>query len=97
MKRRKRIKETTETRATIPRREVLPAPPVKPRLRNVYTTRLVISAERTPSGTRYDFQPGQELPVKIEDKDYLLSLKRKQGSSCCGGAAANDIDYFMEV
>lgn len=95
MKRRSK-QTTTETQATIPRREVLPPPLVKPRLKNVYTTRLVIPSERTPSGTRYDFEPGQELSIEPQDKDYLLSLKRKQ-KSCCGGATPKDIDYFLEV
>ncbi len=69
--------------------------PAKKPLKNIYTSRVVV--ESTPSGTVYDVQPGARVLVKAEDADYLLSLKRKQGSGCCGGSAASDLSYFTEA
>lgn len=65
-------------------------------LKSNFHTRLVISGERTPSGTRYDFQPGEMNEVLARDKKYLLSLVYQQ-SNCCGGQVPQPIKYFVEV
>lgn len=67
------------------------------KFRNDYHTRLIIGADKTPSGTRYDFQPGEVRDdVSIQDRDYLLSLVQNQ-SSCCGGSDPQPIQLFSEV
>ena len=66
-------------------------------LRCVYSTRVVVPAHLTPSGKRYDFQPGQQQPVNFEDINYLLSLKRNQSAGCCGSGNTGPINYFQEV
>jgi len=72
-------------------------PEPETQLRNIYGTRLVIRAERTPSGTRYDFGVNEVKPVKAVDLEYLKGLKRHQNNSCCGGSATADIPYFEEA
>lgn len=74
-----------------------PVPVVGKRvLKNIYNTRVVVGADRTPSGTRYEFQPGQELPIEPEDYHFLLSLNRNPGPGCCGGTPAEQAQrhYF---
>ena len=59
-----------------------------------FHTRVVIPGDRTPSGTRYDFQSGESRDdVLAEDVDYLLSLIYEQ-SACCGGNPGKPIHYF---
>jgi hypothetical protein len=67
-------------------------------LKSNFHTRLVIPGERTPSGTRYEFEPGEvNDTVLLKDRDYLLSLIYQQ-SSCCGSSQApQPINYFTEV
>lgn len=62
-----------------------------------FHTRVIVSADRTPSGTRYDFQPGGVREDVLEqDKEYLLSLIYRQ-SACCGNQPGGPINYFTEV
>lgn len=53
-------------------------------IRCVWDSRLIVGADKTPTGTRYEFMPGQELPVNEIDYEYLLSLEVK-APGCCGG------------
>lgn len=62
-------------------------------LRSIFDTRLVI--RNAPSRRVYDFQPGEEKPVLVEDKIYLLALVRKP-DGCCGGTIQGR-RYFEEV
>lgn len=67
-------------------------------LRCTWHTRLVIRADMTPSGTRYDVQPGQVVPVDPADREYLLWLEKKQPPGCCGGVAnPPPLKYFVEA
>lgn len=66
-------------------------------LRCIYPGRLVILAEKTPSGTRYDVLNGHRIEVDAADAEYLLSLTRKQSNCCGGGQAPADLNYFEEV
>jgi hypothetical protein len=58
----------------------------------IYHTTVVIPAGVTPSGRRYEFQPGQARDVDPDDVDYLLSLTHEQ-RPCCGGEVKT-IEYF---
>lgn len=67
-------------------------------IKNVFWTPVIVSADKTPSGKRYEFALEEEKPVEAIDATYLLSLERKQtDTSCCGGSPQNNIKYFMEV
>lgn len=70
-------------------------------IKNIFHTRVVI--QDAPSGTRYDFQPGEvkkvgraKGQVKTKDVDYLLSKERSSPAGCCNGSASF-IKYFEEV
>lgn len=73
-----------------------PVPVVKRVLKNIYDTRVIVGADRTPSGKRYEFEPGQQKPVEPEDYHFLLSLNRNPGPGCCGGTPAEQAQrhYF---
>jgi len=68
--------------------------PLNRKLKCTWHTRLII--QNTPSGTRYEFLPGETKEVKQEDYKFLLAKKRKAGSGCCGDAGTS-INYFEEV
>jgi hypothetical protein len=71
--------------------------PYGPGLKCNFHTRVIVPAERTPSGARYDFQPGEVMDeVMQEDIEYLLSLVYQQ-SACCGGTPGPAIHYFELV
>lgn len=61
----------------------------------VYHTRVVVEAG-VPSGSRYDFQPGEVKPVKAEDRQFLLDKKRETSAGCCG-STDTVIPYFEEA
>jgi hypothetical protein len=78
-----------------------PEQPVQ-RIRNQWNTRMVVSGDKTPSGTRYDVERGHEiLPETQADYEYLLSLQPKAYQSCCNGTnpekARQLTHYFTEV
>lgn len=66
-------------------------------LRCIFHTRLIIPADQTPTGTRYEFMPGQ-IAEEIDPADakYLLSLEREQ-SGCCSGSPVQIHKMFEEV
>ncbi len=66
-------------------------------LRSIYDSRVIVSADSTPSGTRYDFEPGQTLPVLEIDKQILLNMKTSGGGCCGGGSTTDPQHYFSEV
>lgn len=70
-----------------------PEMPPEVKIRCVYSTRVVV--RDTPSGQVYDFQPGQVLTVRAEDKTFLLAKVRK-ARGCCG-SSAQARRYFEEV
>jgi len=65
-----------------------PAParsgPAAANLRCLWHTRLVVPAERTVTGTRYQFDAGQVQAVNPLDAPGLLSMEHKQSPGCCG-------------
>jgi NAD-dependent DNA ligase len=65
-------------------------------VRCVWHTRLVVPAEQTPTGTRYDFQPGEQQEVALRDVGFLLSLKR-ESRGCCSGSPVQEHKFFEEV
>jgi len=61
-------------------------------IRCIYHTAVVVEA--TPSGRRYEFQPGQVRgDVDPDDVVYLLGLAREQ-RPCCPGGEVRPIKYF---
>ena len=66
-------------------------------LRSIYDSRVIVSADRTPSGRRYDFEPGQALLVLDEDLPILLNMKTSGGGCCGGGSTTDPQHYFSEV
>lgn len=95
-------KPELETKPKITIREAPPMPPapVKIPLRCIWDSRLIVGADKTPSGTRYEFNTGEVKPVLEQDYQYLLSLQVKT-PGCCGGAGGSSIPsiqkYFDEV
>lgn len=67
---------------------------VLPKLKCVWHTRLII--QNTPTGTRYEFQPGETKEVKLKDYNFLLAKKREVKPGCCGDTGSS-INYFEEV
>ena len=65
-------------------------------LRCVWHTRLVITPDQVPSGTRYDFQPGQTQPVDAKDVDTLLAMQHVQ-QPCCGAVVSPVLKLFERV
>lgn len=65
-------------------------------VRCIWHTRLIISAEQTPTSTRYEFVPGEQQEVAMEDVAYLLSLKR-ESRGCCSGSPVQIHHMFEEV
>lgn len=71
--------------------------PYGPEIKNNFHTRLIISSDKTPSGTRYEFEVGEAKDdVMAEDIDYLLNLVYEQ-SGCCGNGPGEPINYFVSV
>ncbi len=72
------------------------AAPVR-QLRSNWPDRLVITAEQTPSGTRYDVTTSQVIDVDEADYEFLAGLTRKS-NGCCGGVPnPPTIHLFSEV
>jgi hypothetical protein len=75
-------------------------PPVAPpisyiRIRCIWDSRLIVGADKTPTGTRYEFQTDQEKPVNEEDYQFLLEMETRP-FGCCGGTIRPQ-KFFEEV
>jgi hypothetical protein len=71
--------------------------PYGPKIKCNFHTRVIIPADKTPSGQAYDFQPEEVKDEVMQiDQDYLLSLVYQQ-SACCGGLPGPAIHYFELV
>ncbi len=87
-----------------PKITVKVAPPVpqmvKVPIRCVWDSRLIIGGDKTPSGTRYEFNIGETKPVLEQDYQFLLDM-RSRAPGCCGGAGGSSTHsiqkYFEEV
>ena len=82
MPRKRKGKEPTITVKVLP-------PPVVPevveiRIRCIWDSRLIVGADKTPTGTRYGFETNQIKPVNEIDYQFLLDMKTRP-FGCCGG------------
>lgn len=69
--------------------------PYGPVVKCNFHTRVIIPGDRTPSGERYEFTPGEERDdVMAKDTDYLLGLVYQQ-TGCCGNKPGEPINYFV--
>jgi hypothetical protein len=59
------------------------------------SSKLVVGADKTPSGTRYEFTAGEVKPVNFEDYQYLLAMQTRP-LGCCGGSMEPQ-KFFEEV
>lgn len=72
------------------------SPPAQMHIRCIYDSRLIVRANQTPSGMRYEFMTGEVRPVLFEDYQFLLSLESR-APGCCGGyggSQSNRRNYF---
>lgn len=80
------------------------APPVAPLIvrvpiRCIWDSKLIIGTDKTPTGTRYEFETNQIKPVNEDDYQFLLEMRAK-APGCCGGAGGSPMNfqkYFEEV
>jgi hypothetical protein len=79
------ITTTSEPEPETKKDDTKPVPVVKRQLVNIYSNRVVVRPETTPSGNGYDVKDGATFTVEVEDYHYLLSLGRDPGPGCCGG------------
>jgi hypothetical protein len=79
-------------------------PPVAPAItkipiRCIWDSRLIVGADKTPTGTRYEFESDQIKSVNEEDYQFLLDMRAK-APGCCGGYGGSPMStqkYFEEV
>lgn len=76
------------------------SPPVAPPItrvpiRCIWDSRLVVSADKTPTGTRYEFETNQIKTVNQDDYQYLLEMETRP-FGCCGGTIKAQ-KFFDEV
>lgn len=80
---------------------VKPAPPpIAPlitqiRIRCIWDSRLIVGADKTPTGTKYEFETDQIKPVNEDDYQFLLQMETRP-FGCCGGTIRPQ-RYFDEV
>jgi hypothetical protein len=92
MPRKRKAKEPTIT--------VKVAPPVVPPItkipiRCIWDSRLIVGADKTPTGTRYEFENNQIKPVNKDDYQFLLAMETRP-FGCCGGTIRPQ-KFFDEV
>ena len=64
-------------------------------IRCIYESRLIVGGDKTPTGTRYEFEPDQIKPVNEIDYQFLLEMETKPWG-CCGGSVRPQ-KYFEAV
>jgi hypothetical protein len=64
-------------------------------IRCVWDSRLVIGADKTITGTRYQFESDQVQSVDYQDYQILISMETKP-FGCCGGTVRPQ-KFFEEV
>lgn len=64
-------------------------------IRCVWDSRLIIGADKTITGTRYEFENNQVQSVDYQDYQLLLLMKTKP-FGCCGGTVRPQ-KYFEEA
>ncbi len=79
--------------------KVMPAPVAPPiteiKIRCIYESRLIVGGDKTPTGTRYEFEVDQIKPVNQDDYQFLLEMETKPWG-CCGGSVRPQ-KYFEAV
>ena len=79
--------------------KVMPAPVAPPiteiKIRCIYDSRLIVGGDKTPTGTRYEFETNQIQAVNEIDYQYLLDMETKPWG-CCGGSVRSQ-KYFEAV
>lgn len=74
-----------------------PAKAVSYQLRCIWSGKLKILSEKTPSGKEYSFEPGEVKTISnTDDALYLLSLKRT-ATGCCTSSGTEERHYFEVV
>jgi hypothetical protein len=74
-----------------------PPPTIEPlattkSIRCIWDSRLIVGADKTPSGTRYDFNTDETQPVFEMDYQFLLDMRAK-APGCCGGAGGSKTNF----
>jgi hypothetical protein len=75
-------------------------PPVAPLIvqvpiRCIWDSRLIIGADKTSTGTRYEFETNQIKLVNEDDYQFLLEMETRP-FGCCGGTIRPQ-KFFEEV
>jgi hypothetical protein len=75
-------------------------PPVAPlvtwiSIRCIWDSKLIVGADKTPTGTRYEFEINQIKSVNEEDYQFLLAMETRP-HGCCGGTIRPQ-KFFEEV
>jgi len=79
-------------------------PPIAPLIiqipiRCIWDSRLIVGADKTPTGTKYEFETNQIKSVNEDDYQFLLDMRAK-APGCCGGHGGSSINtqkYFEVV
>jgi len=53
-------------------------------VRCIWDSRLIVGSDKTPTGTRYEFETDQIKTVKQDDYQFLLEMETRP-FGCCGG------------
>ena len=89
-------KKTAEPVITVKAMPPPVAPPVaEVRIRCIYESRLIVGGDKTPTGTRYEFETDQIKTVNEIDCQFLLDMETKP-FGCCGGSVRPQ-KYFEAV
>ena len=93
--------KTTEPAITVKAASPLPPvePPLETQIRCIWDSRLIVGGDKTPSGTRYEFETDQIKNVNAKDYQFLLDM-RANAPGCCGGyggSPMNSQKFFSEV
>jgi hypothetical protein len=93
---RKRKTKSTEPVITV---KAMPPPVIPPivgvPIRCIYESRLIVGGDKTPTGTRYEFETNKIHNVNEIDYQFLLEMETKPWG-CCGGSVRPQ-KYFEAV
>jgi hypothetical protein len=96
MPRKRKATKATEPTITVKAMPAPVAPPiVEVKIRCIYDSKLIVSGNNTPTGTRYEFETDQIKPVNQDDYQFLLEMATKP-NGCCGGTVRPQ-KYFEAV
>ncbi len=96
MPRKPKASKTKEPTITIKVMALPVAPPITEiKIRCIYESRLIVGGDKTPTGTRYEFETDQIKPVNEIDYQFLLEMETKPWG-CCGGSVRSQ-KFFEAV